>query len=75
MTALREADGNAATADAIAERIMADKGLKEPAGQMIRGVVAMALRGLRKRGIVVLSDETPPRWRLVSAQTVFAANR
>ena len=75
MTALREAYGNAAAVDAIAERIMADKGLKEPAGKMIRGVVAMALRGLRKRAIVALTEETPPRWRLVSAQTVFAAAR
>jgi hypothetical protein len=75
MTALREADGNAAAVDAIAERIMADKGLKEPAGHMIRGVVAVALRGLRKRGVVALSDETPPRWHLVSAQPVFAADR
>jgi len=64
MTALREADGNAAAVDAIAERIMADKGLKEPAGHMIRGVVAMTLRGLRKRGIVGLTEETPPRWGL-----------
>jgi hypothetical protein len=62
MTALREAEGNVTTLDAIAQWIMRDKGLDEPAGRMIRGVVAIALRGLRKRGIVRLTDETPPRW-------------
>ena len=64
MTALREAEGNTATLDAIVERIMRDKGLAEPAGRMIQGVVALTLRGLRKRGIVVLTEETPPRWGL-----------
>jgi hypothetical protein len=59
MTALREADGNTATLDAIVERIMKDKGLNAPAG-----VVAIALRGLRKRGIAALTEETPPRWGL-----------
>jgi hypothetical protein len=62
MTALREADANAATLDAIAERIMAEKGLDEPAGRMIRGVVAIALKALRKRGVVTLGNETPPQW-------------
>lgn len=35
MTALREAEGNVTTVDALAERIMRDKGLAEPAGRMI----------------------------------------
>jgi hypothetical protein len=29
---------------------------------MIRGVAAIALKGLKRRGIVTLSDEMPPRW-------------
>jgi hypothetical protein len=62
MTALREAEGNVTTVDATAQRIMRDKGLDEPAGRIIRGVVAIALSGLRKRGIVRLTDETPPCW-------------
>jgi hypothetical protein len=64
MTALREAEGNTATLDAIVERIMRDKGLAEPAGRMIQGVVALTLRGLRERGIAALTEETPPRWGL-----------
>ncbi len=51
MTMLREAEGNVTTVDAIAEWIIRGKGLDEPAARMIRGVVAIALRGLRKRGI------------------------
>ena len=60
--ALRVAENNAMTAVAIAELIMRDKGLDEPAGRMIQGVVAIALNGLRKRGVVTLSNETLPRW-------------
>ena len=37
MNALREAEGNAMTTEAIAESIIKDKGLDEPAGRMIRG--------------------------------------
>ena len=61
MNALREADG-AATVDAIAERIRTDKGLDEAAGRMIRGVVAIALKALRKRGVVKAADGEPGRW-------------
>jgi len=61
MTALREAEGGV-TLEAIAEKIKADKRLDAAAGRMIRGVVAIALKALRKRGVVTLSNETPPRW-------------
>ncbi len=62
MTALREAENGGATLEAIAERIMADKGLDAAAGRMIRGVVAIALKALRKRGVITLGNDTPPRW-------------
>ena len=42
----QQIEGNAMTTEAIAESIMKDKGLDEPAGRMIRGVVAIALRGV-----------------------------
>jgi hypothetical protein len=61
MNALREG-GAPMTIEAITERIMREKGLDEPAGRMIRGVVAIALRALKRRAIVTVTDETPARW-------------
>jgi hypothetical protein len=66
MTALREAGEGGTTLESIADHIMADKGLDDAAGRMIRGVVAIALKGLRKRGVVMLGNETPPRWRVAA---------
>lgn len=63
MNALREADG-ALTIDAIAERIIGDKGLKPEAGAMVRRVAAIALNTLRRRGIVALSNEATPQWKV-----------
>ena len=40
---------------------MADKGVDAAAGRMIRGVVAIALKALRKRGVVTPGNETPSR--------------
>jgi hypothetical protein len=42
----QQIEGNAMTTEAIAESIIKDKSPDEPAGRMIRGVVAIALRGV-----------------------------
>jgi hypothetical protein len=62
MNALREAEGGSLTIEAIVQRIMAEKGLSAPAGRMIQGVVAITLKGLRKRGVVIVSDDAPAHW-------------
>ena len=49
MNALREAKGEPLTLDAIAERIVGEKGLESVAGAMVRRISAVALRSLRDR--------------------------
>jgi hypothetical protein len=62
MTALSEAGDGGTTIDAIAERIMTEKGLEAPAARMIRGVIAIALKGLKRRSVAMVNSETSPRW-------------
>jgi len=58
LTVLREAQGEPLTLDAIAERIVGDKGLGAAAAPMVRPIAAIALLALKKRGIVA-GDGTP----------------
>jgi hypothetical protein len=62
LTALREAEGAALAFDAIAERIVGDRGLESVAAVMVRRVSSTALRSLVKRGVVTTPDGSD--WRL-----------
>jgi len=61
MTALRESGGTA-TPDAIVERIIADKGIDPVATQTIRRITMIVLKGMKRRGTLATTDETPQRW-------------
>ena len=63
MAILREAERGWETSEAIAAKIMTDKGLNDLAGPSIRTMVRVALRSLEKRGIVV-ADKASGRWAL-----------
>jgi hypothetical protein len=62
LMALREAEGATLTLDAIAERIVGDKGLESVAGATVRRVAAVALRALQTRKVVTADDGK--RWTL-----------
>jgi hypothetical protein len=55
-TMLREAEGVPMTTEAIAARIVADKGIEAVAEPMVTRVSAIALRSLLKRGVVKSDD-------------------
>ena len=55
---LREAEGVPMTTEAIAARIVADKGLDAAAEPMVRRVAIIALMALRKRGVVIGDRKT-----------------
>jgi hypothetical protein len=68
LTVLREAQGEPLTLDAIAERIVGDKGLGAAAAPMVRPIAAIALLALKKRGIVA-GDGTPTCGSIASGST------
>lgn len=56
MNALRESPEGSATLLSIVERIMGEKGLEAARGHSIRGVVAIALKRLERRGIITIGE-------------------
>jgi hypothetical protein len=63
MTALGEAARDWETAESIAAKIMADKGLADLSGPVIRKKTQAVLRIMEKRGLVI-SDGLSGRWAL-----------
>ena len=52
------------TTEAIAARIVADKGLDAVAERMVRRVAIIALKALKKRGIM-MTGGSPPAWSII----------
>jgi hypothetical protein len=57
---LREAEGVPMTTEAIAARIVADKGLEDVAEPMVRCAAIIALKAMTKRGVV--ASDAGKRW-------------
>lgn len=64
LTAIREAPEASVSLGGIVQRIMMDKGIAPEAAQTIRRLVMIVLSGMKRRGVLTETDETPSRWRV-----------